>query len=186
MEIDSVSTLEIRHRAAICGYVRDADSGVGISGATVAIAGGPSRTQTRAGGFYYFVDLPDGAYTLQAAAPALGSRYAGVSVAGVTTARDGAGRPVLDPKGNLALPPTRLSGRVQRTGTLAPVARAEVRLRAGGVKTLSNNLGQYLFSAVEAGTQTVQISAPGFVPASQSVTLNAGQNTVVDFTLAPS
>jgi hypothetical protein len=182
-----VSTLElVRHRAAICGYVRDANSGAGISGATVALAGQEARTQTRADGFYYFVDLPDGAYTLQATVPPLGSRYAGVSVAGVTVAGDGAGRPVLDPKGNLALQPTRLSGRVLRAGSLAPIARAEVRLRAGGVKTLSNNLGQYLLSAVEAGTQSVQISAPGLVLASQSVTLNAGQNTVVDFTLAPS
>jgi hypothetical protein len=182
-----VSTIEIiRHRAAICGYVRDANSGDAIAGATVEVVGQDTRTQTRFDGFYYFVDLPDGAYTLQATAPALGRRYAGVTVAGVTVADDGAGRPALDPKGNLALPPTRLSGRVQRADTLAPIARAEVRLPATGVKAISNNLGQYMLSAVEAGTQTVRISAPGFTTNSQSVTLSAGQNSVVDFTLAPS
>src|SRR2546426_1390665 len=51
--------------------------------------------------------------TLFRSAPALGSRYAGVTVAGIAVAGDGAGRPALDPKGNLGLPPTRLSGRVQ-------------------------------------------------------------------------
>jgi Carboxypeptidase regulatory-like domain len=61
-----------------------------------------------------------------------------------------------------------------------------VRLPATGVKAISNNLCQYMLSAVEAGTQTVRISAPGFTTNSQSVTLSAGQNSVVDFTLAPS
>ncbi len=174
-----------RHRAAICGYVRDAQSGTGIPGATVEIVGAGARTETRADGFYYFVDLADGSYTLRAAAPALSRRYASVTVAGVTVASDAAGRPAFDPKGNLGLPPTRLSGRVQRAGSLAPIARAEVRLRASGEKTMSNNLGQYQLSAIEAGTQTVQISAAGFAAKPQSVTLNAGQNTAADFTLAP-
>src|SRR5262249_49173319 len=141
-------------------------SGAGIPGATVEVVGQGEQTQTRADGFYHFLDLPDGSYTLQAAAPGLGSRYAGVTVAGVLVAGDSAGRPVLDPRGDLGLPPTRLTGRVQRTGSLAPIARAEVRLRAGGVKTTSNNLGQYVLSAVEAGTQTVQTSASGFTTTS--------------------
>jgi Carboxypeptidase regulatory-like domain len=173
-------------RAAICGYVRDASSGTGIFGATVELVGREVQTATRVDGFYCFLDLPDGAYTLHATAPALGSRYGGVTVAGVAVADDGVGRPLFDPKGNLVLPPTRLSGRVQRAGTLAPIARAEVRLRASGVKAISDNLGQYLISAVEAGSQTVQIFAPGFITTSQSVTLEAGQNTVADFTLTPS
>jgi hypothetical protein len=182
-----VPTLEIwKHRAAICGYVRDASSGVGIPGATVVLVDPDVTTKTRADGFYHFLDLPNGSYTLQATAPAQGSRYAGVTVAGVAVASDAAGRPVLDPQGNLGLPPTRLSGRVQRADTLAPIARAEVRLRASGAKTMSNNLGQYALSAVEAGAQTVRISAPGFTTHSQSVTLGAGQNTVVDFNLTPS
>lgn len=182
-----MSTIEItRHRAAICGYVRDASSGAGIAGATVELVGREARTETRVDGFYDFLDLTDGSYTVRATAPALGSRYADVTVAGITVASDAVGRPALDPKGNLALPPTRLSGRVQRAGPLAPIARAEVRLRASGVKAMSNNLGQYMLSAVEAGTQTVQVSAPGFTTNSQSVTLDAGQNTVVDFILAPS
>jgi Carboxypeptidase regulatory-like domain len=176
----------VRHRAAICGYVRDASSGAGIPGAAVEIVGVNARTETRADGFYYFADLPNGSYTLRARAPALSRSYTGVTVAGVVVGSDAAGRPVFDPKGDLGLSPTRLSGRVQRAGSLAPIARAEVRLRASGERTMSNNLGQYQLSAIEAGTQTVQISAAGFAAKAQSVTLNAGQNTAADFTLTPS
>lgn len=175
----------IRHRAAICGYVSDAVSGTGIARATVELAPVALQTETRPDGFYYFLDLPDGLYTLHAAAPALGSRYGTVTTAGVAVASDSAQRPIFDPKGNLGLPPTRLAGLVQRSDTLAAIAYAEVRLRATNVKTRSRKLGQYALSAVQAGTQTVQVSAPGFVTISQAATLTAGQETVVNFSLTP-
>jgi len=187
MELTLMSTVEtVRHRAAICGYVSDASSGAGIAGATVELAAQGLQTQTRADGFYNFLDLPDGSYTLHATAPQLGSCYGTVTVAGVSVASDGEGRPLLDPKGNLGLRPTRLSGLVQRSDNLAPIAYADVFLRASNLKTKSDKLGQYVVSAVEAGTQTVQVSAPGFTTVSQSVSLNAGQNTAVDFKLTAS
>jgi len=182
-----VTTIEtVRHRAAICGYVSDAVSGEAIAGATVELAAQGLQARTRDDGFYAFLDLPDGSYTLRASAPQLGSTYGTVTAVGVAVASDGSGRPVLDSRGNLALPPTKLSGVVRRSDTMAPIAYADVFLRASLVRTKSNKVGQYSASAVEAGTQTVQVSAPGFTAASQSVTLNAGQSTTTDFTLTPS
>lgn len=180
-----MSSLEIRHRAAIGGYVSDAVSGIAIAGATVELAPTSLQTRTRPDGFYYFLDLPDGLYTLHAAAPALASRYGTVTATGVAVASDAAGRPIVDPKANLGLPPTQLTGVVRRSDTLAAIAYAEVRLRASNIKTRSSKLGQYVLPAVEAGTQTVQVSAPGFVTSSQAVTLGAGEETVVDFSLIP-
>jgi hypothetical protein len=176
----------IRHRAAISGYVSDAVSGTGIAGATVTLEGQDQQTLTGADGFYFFLDLPNGSYTLHAEAPALGSRYGAVTAAGVAVASDGAGRPLFDPKGNLALPPTRLTGLVRRSDNLAPIAYADVQLRASRVAVKSNKLGQYGLTAVEAGTQTVQVAAPGFATISQPVSLSAGQSRVVDFNLTPS
>jgi hypothetical protein len=183
-EIVAVSTVEIiRHRAAICGYVRDAKSGAGLAGASVDIAARGVTAEAGADGFYYFLDLPDGSYTLHAAVPALGTRYTDVTVAGVTVAKDASGAPALDPRGDLALPPTRLTGQVKAAGSLAPVARAEVRLRVAAVSTLSDAAGKYALSAIEAGEQTVQVSASGFAAFSQRVTLQPGQEVVSDFTL---
>lgn len=179
-----MSTVEIiRHRAAISGYVRDAKSGAGLAGASVDITGRNATAEAAADGFYYFLDLPDGSYTLHAAAPALGTRYTDVTVAGVTVAKDASGAPSLDPRGTLALSPTRLAGQVTAAGSLTPVPRAEVRLRATAVSTLSDATGRYALSAIEAGDQTVQVSATGFAALSQRVTLQAGQETVSDFTL---
>ena len=54
-----MSTVEIiRHRAAICGYVRDARSGDGIAGASVDIAARGVTDESAVDGFYYFLDLP--------------------------------------------------------------------------------------------------------------------------------
>jgi hypothetical protein len=181
-----VTIITVTHRAAICGYVSDAVSGEAIAGATVELVAQGLQAQTRDDGFYAFLDLPDGTYTLSASAPQLRSAYGTVTVAGVAVASDGSGRPVLDPKGNLGLQPTQLSGVVRRSDTMAPIAYAEVLLRASLVKATSDKVGQYIASAVEAGTQTVQASAPGFTLASQSVTLNAGQSTTTNFTLTPS
>ena len=181
----TVPRMEIRHRAAIGGYVSDAVSGAAIAGATVELKPGGLETKTQGDGFYHYLDLPDGLYTLQAKAPALGTRYGTGTPTDVEVASDAAGQPKIDPKGNLALPPTRLTGVVRRSGTLAAIAYAEVRLRASNVKTRSSKLGQYAFSAAQAGTQTVQVSALGFVARSQPVTLRAGEETVVDFSLTP-
>ena len=181
-----MATIKIIHRASICGYVRDAETNATIAGATVEIVGRNAQTRSRDDGFYHFLDVPDGAYTLHAAAPMLGSRYADVTVANVVVASQADGRPSFDPRGNLNLPPTRLSGHVQRSGTLAPIARAEVRLRAAGVRTLSDDLGHYVLSPAQAGEQTVQVSAPGFAAGSQRVALTAGQSTTADFVLTPS
>jgi hypothetical protein len=177
----------VRHRAAICGYVRDASSGAGIGSATVALVGtAVQQTQTGADGFYYVLDLADGLYALSAAAPTLGTRYGTVSVTGVLVASDAQGRPIFDPKGNLDLSPTRLTGTVRRSDTLAPIAHADVRLRASRVQTKSNTVGIYALSAVEAGTQTLEVSARGFTAVSQTVSLAAGQDSVVDIDLTPS
>jgi hypothetical protein len=176
----------IRHRAAISGYVSDAVSGAGIAGAVVTLEGQDQQTRTHADGFYYFLDLANGAYTLHAEAPALGSRYGSVTATGVSVASDSVGRPLFDPKGNLALPPTRLTGLVRRSDNLAPIAYADVQLRASRVTSKSNKLGQYVLSAVEAGTQTMQVTALGFTTISQPVSLIAGQSIVVDFNLTPS
>lgn len=176
----------IRHQAAICGYVVDAVSGLGIGGAEVRIPLQNLLTLARADGFYAFLDLADGSYDLTATAPRFGSCYGSVAVPGVVVASAADGRPTFDAKGRLALPPTCVSGLVQRADTLAPIPRAQVRLRAAGAVVQSDPAGHYQLCAVEAGAQTAVVSAPGFVSSSRVVVLTAGQQAVADFSLAPS
>jgi hypothetical protein len=123
---------------------------------------------------------------LAASAPRLGSRYGSVAVSGVIVSRTGDGRPIFAAEGRIELPPTCLSGLVRRGDTLAPIPRAQVRLRTAAVAVQSDPAGRYQLCAVAAGAQTAVVSAPGFVLISQVVVVTAGQQTVVDFSLTPS
>jgi Carboxypeptidase regulatory-like domain len=177
-------TETILHRTAICGHVRDAASGAAIGGARVLLEQPRRETLTRPDGFYAFLDLAAGDYALQASAPALGSRYGSTGAATITVASAADGSPLLDPRGELKLPPTRLSGTVQLdNGT--PWAHAQVLLPAVGARTLSDRNGRYELAAVQAGTQRVQVSGAGLADLDSTVALQAGQSLTTDFTMTP-
>lgn len=173
----------IRHRAAIAGHVVDAVSGLGIGDALITIPALDIETHSRPDGFYAFLDLPDGAYALTATAPALGRRYGSVTVGGIVVASTADGRPILDPKGRLPLPPTRLRGTVHRADTSAPIPRAQVRLRASAVAVLCDATGSYHVDALEAGTQTAVVTASGFISHSEQVVLTVGEEAILNFNL---
>ena len=173
-----------RSRAAIGGTVTDLRSGAGLAGATVEVLPLGVRASTGPDGFYGFIDLPPGTYSLRVSLASLGSRYGSVTVDGVVVGTDAQGHPVLDGKANIALPPTRLIGTVKRADTQAPIAGAEVRTRTGGDVARSNNLGAYVLTGVEAGAQSVRASAPGLVTASVTITPVAGQDLSFDFALS--
>ncbi|MBO1351099.1 MAG: carboxypeptidase regulatory-like domain-containing protein [Hormoscilla sp. GUM202] len=103
--------LEGRSRqVTIAGLVRNAQTGQGIAGVRVQITGMPAalqakidflaqlygedwkqrpdRTQTRPDGYFYFLDLPDGDYTLRADWLEAGTRYGSAELPKVTVSRD--------------------------------------------------------------------------------------------------
>jgi hypothetical protein len=173
-----------RSHAAIGGTVTDSRSGAALAGATVEVLPLGVKASTGPDGFYGFLDLPPGTYSLRASLASPSSGYGSVTVGGVVVGTDPQGHPVLDGKASIALPPTRLIGIVKRADTQAPIAGAEVRVRTGGAVTRSNTLGQYVLTGVEAGAQSVRASAPGFATASVTITTVAGQDTSFDFALS--
>lgn len=182
-----MATLEvIRHRAAICGNVTDTHTGTPLAGVTIEIVGTALKTKTRADGFYYFQDLSNGTYALKADATALGSLYGTKTINNVVVSSDTSGRPIFDAKGNIDLSSPRLSGVVKRSDNQLPIAYADVYLRASNKRTKCSKTGQYVLSEVEAGTQTIVVSATGFDSVSRSISLIAGQDKVEDFSLTPS
>lgn len=174
---------KIHHRAAIAGTVTDAITQQSIQGAVVEIEGQNLRTLTREDGSFYFIDLPRGKYNLKVSAPKLGSRYGTANIPEVTVQDDHNGRPIFDLKAQVKLPPTRLVGQLKRSDNNQPIARAIVQLRGSETQTLTDKEGRYTLLGLQAGKLNVQVSAKGFQPETQKVTLTTGQETKADFNL---
>jgi hypothetical protein len=151
-----------------------------------ALAERPDRTRTARDGHYHFLDLPAGAYTLTATFPAAGSRY-GAATLPLTLVADSLGT-VLLAKGDLALPPTAVQGKVNGLSSLAGgVPMAEISVGGSGERTWSDAQGAYRLSGIEAGARTLLVSARGFAPKSQAVTLaHPGAVLTLDLSLTPS
>jgi hypothetical protein len=75
-----------------------------------------------------------------------------------------------------------ISGQVIDTVTHLPIVGAIISLSPGGAATSTDVNGNYSL-AVNPGTYTVTASAAGYSSASQTVTVNGGQNQVVSFKL---
>lgn len=202
---------EIRHQVAIAGTVRDLQTAEHIGGVILTITNGPpaflfqrdlqkkqysmrwqtmveriDRTRTAPDGLYYFLDLPDGQYTLEASLPGSGTRY-GSAVATGTVARDDGN--ILLGQVDMTLAPTTVEGQVTKEGDGGSddgVQMAVVRLRGSGEQAYTDQDGHYALTAIETGERTVDVSAQGYQEASSTVMLDtAGSVTGLDVTLTP-
>jgi hypothetical protein len=195
-----------RHRVAIAGRVLDAGMGKPVADAAVSLTGPaafqsklalaslaygddwnsmperPDRTKTREDGLFYFLDLPDGKYSLSASIPSYGSRY-GTAQQVATVSRDSKGN-IKAVFVNLTLQPTAVKGKVTGSGKKTAVVLAEVRVKGSGERTFTDVQGQYTVAGIEPGKRVLLVSAQGYRAVSQPVTLGEpGTSQTVDFSL---
>jgi hypothetical protein len=198
--------VEIRRQVAIAGRVIDQEDGGPIAGAQItittpqaafndwlalkALAYGPGwdsltvradRALSRDDGRFCFIDVPDGSYTVSAEWIQQGNRY-GIAASTATVARDGDG--TLKPAAvDLALPPTRVTGRVEAKAVVVPMAR--VRLKGGSESTFTDGQGVYVLSAIEPGQRIVRVQADGLTAMESSVNVSGrGQSVTVNISLS--
>lgn len=155
-----------------------------------ALSERPDRTSTSRDGFFRFIDLPDGAYTVEIAPPDDGRRFDKVEK-GFTVARDA--------KGNInlvialiALPATAVRGTILGASasdegaadTALPMARVEV---VGTLeRAYGDAAGKFYLTDVEPGKRQIEITASGYQAATATVTVVKGAITEMgSFVLVP-
>jgi len=197
-----------RHKVAIAGRVSDASTGKAVSNALVWIIAMPEaleqrltmlsriyrnewstlqarldRTESREDGLFYFLDLPEGSYTIMASIPDSGSRYGTVQQP-AEVAHDDKGE-VKVSFIDLALQPTCLTGKITGPNHKTAIVLAEVRVKGSGERTFSDAQGQYVLRSIEPGRRTIEVSAQGYKPKSEPVTIaSPGTVETVNMSLA--
>lgn len=201
-----------RHQVAVCGRVSDAETGLAIAGVLIEIvqmpeafkkwlalhskqygkdwetrSDRPDRTKTSADGHFYFLDLPDGEYTLLASLKSAGTRY-GTARAVAAATRDSKGNSVRNPV-SIALPPTAIKGQISDSAH-SPIVMAKIQIEGSLEYSLSDSQGNYLLSGLETSklpgkrSVTVKVSARGYQSASQRAELNQGEVQNLNFSLS--
>lgn len=160
----------------VAGAVTDATSGTPLSGATVAVSGGPSTT-TDASGAYTLAGVAPGTVTVTASdGTAYGAQSAQVTVsAGTTTSQ------------SFALAPSAggIAGTVTDATSGTALASATVSI-AGGASTTTDAAGRYAFGGLAAGSYNLTASATGYAASSPvSVSVASGATTTQSFGLSP-
>jgi hypothetical protein len=176
----------IRHRAAIVGRV--SDGAAPIAGVEVVITAGPAawtarltairqgkpaarpdRVVTDGAGFFVWLDLPAGSYTLRA--QLADPRYAATTatVAVLATAPGTA---------DLVLAPTQLAGSVVAETPPVPLAMARIRIVDSGELAYTAADGSFLLSPIEPGTdRVIEVSAQRYTTLTSKVTVTTGHKT---------
>ena len=204
-----------RHQVAIYGRVSDAATGLAIHGAVVetiqmpeafktglalrslqygsdwaSMTDRPDRKRSAVDGYFYFLDLPNGDYTLMASLPHAGNRYNPSEPVTVTVDRkpsDNIERVMVD----ISLVPTAVKGQITDAADMTPVMMAKIQLEASSQSTFSDRKGNYLLSNLETAkppsnrTVNVTVSAPGYQSTSKSIDLVRGQIKNLNFSVTP-
>lgn len=196
----------IHHQVAIAGQVSDQETGETIGNAIVEITAMPDdfkrkrslqalqygsawetlakrcdRTTSAIDGFFYFIDLPPGEYTLTASLPNAASRY---KIAGTTVTVPPGGDNSSQPKfafANLTLFPSGIRGKVTDSQGVA-IARVNVKIQGSGESTVTDGEGNYQLIGLEAPKKegskrkvNAIVSAKGYQEKPESLEFSLGE-----------
>jgi TonB-dependent receptor len=78
-----------------------------------------------------------------------------------------------------------ISGKITETEGNFSLPGATIRLNTGNKYTITNQNGDYEFLNVPAGTYQIEVTYIGYQKLSKEVTVTAGKNTTVNFSLLP-
>lgn len=137
-------------------------------------------TLTAVDGLFYFLNLPQGEYSLIASVPGSKRRYGVSRKITVTVSNRDRPHSIAD----LTLPSTNLIGKI--THRTEPITLAEVRVKGSRESAFSNSKGEYILSELESSerSRTILVRAKGYQAKEKTVTLSQpGEQKTLDFEL---
>lgn len=182
LEADTVAQFDVtlfpveEPAVSLIGTVTAADTGVGLSGASVTVSGAVSaETTTNSDGSYRLGGLTAGSLTITAGASGYQSSVAEVvSDDGQTLSFS----PELVPEGGAAQPPETgaIQGRVVDASTGEPLDGASVIVEAGSESRAitADGMGQYSAAELPSGTVELTVELAGYATRRVSFELSAG------------
>jgi hypothetical protein len=163
---------------SITGTVQDSQTAIGIANALVSLSPGGLSTLTSSNGAFGFPTLAAGSYAISAGAPGYQSGGATVTVTAGHNANI-----------NLHLVSTAGGGSVQGVvkggATGKAIVGAIVTLTPGSMAMVTDAAGYYGFPSVTAGTYTLTVTAAGYQPSSQTISVRSGHTNQVNVSLTP-
>lgn len=166
----------VRETGIIQGRVTNSATGAGIDGAFVGSFDEPTSTLTTATGSYVLPNAPTGIIQINFSKFGFTPKTRTVTVIkGETTIYDIA----LDPDVGV------ITGTVRNAANGNGVASATVTVAGTNLSATSNASGAYTISNVPAGSQTLNVTATGFIATSTQVTVSAGQTVTRDISISP-
>jgi len=171
----TVTVIELTEFGWLHGWVRNSTGGA-ISAALVTTGEASATTDSEG---YYNMTLAPGTYDVTADAQGYQADAASAVVAlNETTVLNFT---LLSSSGSL-------KGTITEEGTGDPIGNALVKVTMGTfmMQALSNETtGVYVFSQLETGNYTVNVSKAGYVSTQATAEISIGQETVLDFSLVP-
>ncbi|MCE4609558.1 MAG: carboxypeptidase regulatory-like domain-containing protein [Desulfurococcales archaeon] len=160
----------------VAGYVYDSVTMLPVSGAEVSLVEAGISTYTNDTGFFE-ISVQPGTYTLEVYAS--GYNLFNTSV----TVRENETTIVAVPLTPLGS--GTIEGFVYDNSTGLPIANATVVVDGGVLFTYTGPDGYYNLTNVPAGPHVITVYAPGYMPATENITLAPNQTLVLDFYLEP-
>ena len=167
----------------ITGNVYDAVTSRPIPGVSVEVSSRGLRTETDAAGQFTLSDIPTGAYRLELFHPDYEP-----AVGDFTIMRSGEFETYLEPvsSGYWDELMTGVAGVVTDARGGAPIDRASVQIRPGGVGGMTDIRGRFATEVLTPGPKQIEVRAFGYAPRTETVDVVLHRVTLLRVSLSPS
>jgi len=180
----AIDGIQIVARTVVPGYRLHGrianSSGIGIANVSVARSGSATPVLTNGAGYYTFLNVPDGTFTVT---PTLtGYTFTPASKSITISGAESINNNFIGSNGPVVTT-YRLHGRVATSGGIA-IPNVSVTRSGSGTPVLTNGAGYYSFTGVPNGTYTVTPALSGytFSPPSKSIVINNAESVNNNFT----